>query len=388
MTIKPEILAAHEEATAWRQDLHRHPELGYEVGRTAGIVAGKLRAFGCDEVTEGIGQTGVVGVVCGKGGGGETIGFRADMDALPIVEANDFAHKSHINGRMHACGHDGHTAMLLAAAKHLAATRNFCGRVAFIFQPAEEGGAGGLAMVKDGLMERFDISRVFGMHNMPGVPAGEFAICEGVIMASSDFFDIDIEGKGGHAAQPHLCADVVLAGAQIVSSLQALVAREVNPLDAAVVSICAFHAGDAHNVLPQTARLQGTARALHEDLRVYLERRLGEISAKLAEAHGVLARLNYRRLYPPTVNNAEQTQRALHAARRLAGEAKVCANVKPMMGGEDFSFMLNARPGAFIFIGNGKSAGLHHPQYDFNDEIIPLGASYWATLAEAELPAA
>ena len=384
--IKPDIQAWHSEVTAWRHDFHRHPEILYEVHRTAGIIAEKLRQFGCDEVVEGIGKTGVVGVVTGRGASDAVIGLRTDMDALPITELNEFAHKSQTEGSMHACGHDGHTAMLLAAAKYLAQTRNFAGRVVLIFQPAEEGGAGGKAMVDDGLMEQFNIQRVFGMHNLPGLPAGEFATRPGTIMAASDFFDIVIDGTGGHAALPNLCVDPIVIGAKIIDAVQTLVSREINPLTPAVISICSFHAGNAYNVIPSTAKIGGTLRTISEDMRTFLSRRIGELSEKIGAAHGAQVHFDYLRLYPPTINDSKQMQIAANSARYIVGNDKVNDEHPPLMGGEDFSFMLNARPGAFIFIGNGNSAGLHHPRYDFNDDIIPLGASYWAILAETQMP--
>jgi len=390
MNIRPEIAEGAEEAAGWRRELHRHPELLYDVQWTAAFVAEKLKAFGCDEVVEGIGKTGVVGVIEGKApaGDGKSIGLRADMDALPIHELNDFGHKSTIDGKMHACGHDGHTTMLLAAARHLAAKRDFAGKVAVIFQPAEEGGAGGLAMVEDGMMERFGIAQVYGMHNMPTLPVGSFALRPGTLMAAADFFEIEIEGVGGHAAHPHDCLDPIVVGASIVSAAQTLVSRECDPLDSAVISICAFHSGEAHNVIPPAATLKGTARALTEETRTRNERRLGELCESIAKAHGARAKLSYQRLYPATVNDAEQTRFCAEVAGKVSGEGKVDSDTAPVMGGEDFSFMLNARPGAFIFIGNGDSAGLHHPRYDFNDEIIPIGASYWVALTESALHAA
>ena len=379
------IQAQRGEMAEWRRDFHRHPELLYDVHRTAGIVAAKLRAFGCDEVAEGIGQTGVVGIIQGKAEG-PTVGLRADMDALPIRERNDFAHKSTIEGKMHACGHDGHTAMLLGAARYLAQTRDFAGRVAAIFQPAEEGGAGGLAMVKDGMMTRFAIERVFGMHNMPKMSAKSFGARAGACMAAADFFDIEIEGRGGHAAYPHDCVDPVAVGAQIVGAAQHLVSREVEAVDRVVISICEFHAGDAYNVIPQTAILRGTARFLREETRSRIESRLAQLCEQTALAHRAVARLHYKRLYPATVNDPEAARFAAQIAARVAGEENVEFGTPPSMGGEDFSFMLNERPGAFVFIGNGDTAGLHSPDYDFNDGILAMGASYWARLAEASLP--
>jgi hippurate hydrolase len=375
---------AQGEIAEWRRDFHRHPEILYDVGRTAGIVAAKLREFGCDEVAEGVGQSGVVGVIKGRQSGGEVIGMRADMDALPMTELNDFPHKSSVPGRMHGCGHDGHTAMLLGAARYLAEYRNFDGAVALIFQPAEEGGAGGLAMVKDGLMERFAIRRVFGMHNMPGIAVGEFALREGAIMAAADFFDIEITGGGGHAAMPHRCADPVVAGGHLVCALQTLASRRVDPVDSAVVSVCEFHAGEAHNVLPETAVLRGTARALKEATRDLLAAKMEEMCEGVGKLFGVKVKFNYRRLYPCTINDPQAARFAATVAAQVA--AAVDAETPPLMAGEDFSFMLQERPGAFIFVGNGDTPGVHHPRYDFNDEAIPYGCAFWTRLAESALP--
>ena len=377
------------EISEWRRDFHRHPEILYAVDRTAGIVAEKLRAFGCDEVVEGIGQTGVVGVVKGREtSSGEVIGMRADMDALPMTELNEFEHRSTIPGRMHGCGHDGHTAMLLGAAKMLTETRDFNGAVALIFQPAEEGGAGGDAMVKDGMMERFGVKRVFGMHNMPGVPLGQFAMRPGTLMAAADFFDIEIEGKGGHAARPHMCVDPVVVGSHLVCAVQALASRISDPVDNVVVSICEFHAGEAYNVIPETAVLRGTARFLREETRDMVEARLGEMCESVGKVFGARAELKYKRLYPCTVNDSSAVAFAAKVAAEVAGPDKVDSDTAPMMGGEDFSFMLRARPGAFIFLGNGDTCGVHHPRYDFNDDAIPTGCAYWMNLAEAAMPAA
>jgi hippurate hydrolase len=384
MPILNRIADLHAEITAWRRDLHAHPELRYEVHRTAAAVAAKLKSFGCDEVIPGIGQTGVVGVIRGRKPG-KVIGLRADMDALPIEEETGLPYESTEPGKMHACGHDGHTAMLLGAAKYLAETRNFAGTTVVIFQPAEEGGAGALAMVKDGLITRFGIEEVYGMHNFPGLPLGQFAIRAGAAMASADHITIEIEGKGGHAARPHLAIDTVLVGAQIVNQLQSIVARNVDPLEAAVVSICMFQAGHTDNVIPQHAILRGTARALNDAVRDLLRQRVTDIVEGTARLYGATAKISYANGYPVLVNNARQTEFAAGVAREIAGNDKVDADVPPVMGAEDFSFMLAERPGAFIFVGNGDSAGLHHPAYDFNDETIPFGTSYWVRLAESAL---
>jgi amidohydrolase len=386
MPIVNRIADLQGEITEWRHDLHAHPELLYDVKRTAGTVAEKLKSFGCDEVVAGIGRTGVVGVIRGrKGSSNKAIGLRADMDALPIEEATGLPYQSTEPGKMHACGHDGHTAMLLGAARYLAETRNFAGTAVVIFQPAEEGGAGGKAMVDDGLMERFGIGEVYGMHNFPGLPVGQFSIRPGAIMAAADYVVIDIEGKGGHAARPHLSVDTVLVGAQIINNLQSIVSRNVDPVESAVVSICVFHAGNTDNVIPQTAQLRGTARSLIPKVQDLLEKRIPEIVEGIAALYGAKATVKYRRGYPVLKNHAAQTDFAAAVAGQIAGKDKVNPDMAPVMGAEDFSFMLNARPGAFIFVGNGDSAGLHHPAYNFNDEAIPFGTSYWVKLVETAL---
>jgi amidohydrolase len=390
MPIVNRIADLQAEIAAWRQDIHAHPELLYDVHRTAAAVAEKLKAFGCDEVVAGVGRTGVVGVIRGRKSGGKdrkVIGLRADMDALPIMEATDLPYKSTVPGKMHACGHDGHTAMLLGAARYLTETRNFAGTAVVIFQPAEEGGAGGKAMVKDGLMERFGIEEVYGMHNYPGLPVGQFAIRSGPIMAAADHISIEIEGVGGHAARPHLTVDTVLVGAQIVSQIQSVVSRNVDPLESAVVSICMFQAGSTDNVIPQTASLRGTARSLKPEVQDLLEKRVREVAEGTARLYGAKASVLYRRGYPVLSNHERQAGFAAAVAAEIAGQGKVDTDVAPVMGAEDFSFMLEARPGAFIFVGNGDSAGLHHPAYNFNDEAIPAGTSYWVKLVEMALPA-
>ncbi|HEY7298635.1 MAG TPA: M20 aminoacylase family protein [Xanthobacteraceae bacterium] len=393
MPIINRVAAMHDDIKAWRHDFHAHPELLFDVHRTAGEVAERLKAFGCDEVVTGIGRTGVVGVIRGNrngsaaGGARKVIGLRADMDALPIEEASNLPYKSTVSGKMHACGHDGHSAMLLGAARYLAETRNFAGTAVVIFQPAEEGGGGGRAMVQDGLMERFRIEEVYGMHNYPGLPVGQFAIRPGPQMAAADRITIEIEGKGGHAARPHFSVDTVLVGAQIVNALQSIVARNVDPLQPAVISICTFQAGSTDNVIPQTALLRGTARSLTPQVRDLLERRIGEVIEGTARLHGAKAKLTYKRDYPVTRNHETQTAFAASVAGEVVGPERVDTDVPPVMGAEDFSFMLEARPGAFIFVGNGDSAGLHHPAYDFNDEVIPIGTSYWVRLVETALAA-
>ncbi len=388
MPIINRIADLHPEITAWRRDIHAHPELQFDVQRTAGLVADKLKSFGCDQVVTGIGRTGVVGVIQGrKGDSKRTIGLRADMDALPIEEANDLPYKSTVPGKMHACGHDGHTAMLLGAAKYLAETRNFAGTAVVIFQPAEEGGGGGREMVKDGLMDRFKIEEVYGMHNYPGLPIGEFALRPGPLMAAADRILIEIEGKGGHAARPHIAVDTIVVGAQMINQIQSIVSRNVDPLHSAVISITMFQAGNTDNVIPQTALLRGTARSLTPEVQDLLERRLQEVVECTARVYGAKAKLAYRRDYPVTRNHEKQAAFAATVAADIVGWDRVEDDVAPVMGAEDFSFMLNARPGAFIFVGNGVSEGLHHPSYNFNDEVIPLGTSYWVRLVETALHA-
>jgi hippurate hydrolase len=390
MPIVNRVADLHSEIRAWRRDIHEHPELLYDVHRTAAFVADRLREFGCDEVATGLGKTGVVGVIKGKKpashGNLKVVGLRADMDALPIEEATNLPYASKTPGKMHACGHDGHTAMLLGAARYLTETRNFAGDAIVIFQPAEEGGAGAAAMIKDGLMERFGIEQVYGMHNGPGIPIGSFAIRSGPIMAATDAIDIKIEGHGGHASRPHKCIDSVLVGAQLITALQQVVSRNVDPLESAVISICEFHAGSARNVIPQTAELHGTVRTLTPEVRELVERRAHEVVAGVAQITGARIALKYERGYPVTVNHAAQTELVTRIAGEVAGEANV-HETPPLMGAEDFSYMLEARPGAFIFCGNGDSAGLHHPAYNFDDEAILYGTSFWIKLVENTLAA-
>ncbi len=376
-----------DEVTEWRRHIHARPELLFAVENTAAFVAEKLKEFGVDEIVTGIGRTGVVGLIKGKGEGGRTIGLRADMDALPLTEISGKPWASTTPGKMHACGHDGHTAMLLGAAKYLAETRNFNGNIAVIFQPAEEGGGGGNLMVKDGMMERFGIEEVYGMHNLPGLPVGHFAIRSGAIMAATDEFTIAIKGRGGHAAQPHCTIDPIAIGAQIVSNLQLIASRNVDPLRSVVVSVTKFNAGFAHNVIPNDATIAGTVRTLNEEVRNLAETRLKQVVNGLVAAHGAEVDIDFNRNYPVTFNHATETGHAVRIAGEIAGAGNVNAEIDPMMGGEDFSYMLNARPGAFIFIGNGDTAGLHNPAYDFNDETIAHGISYWVRLAEQRLGA-
>ncbi len=371
------------EVSQWRRHLHQNPELMFDVHDTAAFVTEKLEAFGCDEVVTGLGRTGVVAVIKGNNGDGDTIGLRSDMDALPILEATGKGYSSLREGKMHACGHDGHMAMLLGAAKYLAETRNFTGKAIVIFQPAEEGGGGGNEMVKDGLMERFGIDRVYGMHNWPNLPAGEFAIRSGPFFAATDEFNIVLEGTGGHAAMPHNTVDPIVAGAALVQSLQSIASRNVDPISSIVVSVTKFNAGHAHNVIPEKVELAGTLRSLVAETRELGEQRLFETANGVAAAHGCEAHIHFRRGYPVTVNHDVETAIAIDAAEHVAGKGSVDTDARPSMGGEDFSYMLESRPGSMILIGNGYSAGLHHPEYDFNDDIIPFGISYWARIMEA-----
>lgn len=375
------------EIAAWRRHLHQHPELLYDVHETAKFVEEKLKSFGCDHVETGIGRSGVVAVIKGRHGDGPAIGLRADMDALPITETSGAEWASKNPGKAHSCGHDGHTSMLLGAAQYLSETRNFRGAAVLIFQPAEEGGAGGLAMVRDGLMERFGIAEVYGVHNMPGIPVGQFAICKGPIMAATDEFDLSITGRGGHAAQPHRGIDPVLTGSQLVLALQGIVSRNTDPLDSLVISVTKFIAGDTHNVIPETAMLSGTVRSLKKETRAFAERRIREAAAGIAAVSGAEIAVRYQNNYPVTFNHDAQTEFAARVAAQVAGESKVATGIAPMMAAEDFSYMLEARPGAYIFLGNGDSPGLHHPAYDFNDEAIPYGVSYFASLIETALAA-
>jgi amidohydrolase len=375
------------EVAEWRRHIHRHPELGYQEHQTAAFVAEKLSAFGCDEVVTGLGKTGVVGLIRGSRGAGPTIGLRADMDALPITENTGKSYASTVPGTMHACGHDGHTAMLLGAAKYLAETRNFPGSVAVIFQPAEEGGGGGLAMVKDGLMERFGIDRVFGMHNLPVLPVGHFALRPGPIMAATAEFRIVVTGKGGHAAMPHGTIDPIVAASQMVWALQTIASRSLDPVEALVVSVTQFHAGHALNVIPDRAELSGTIRSLNEAVGAMARERMTSICQGIAAAAGATVEIDININYPVTFNHETESAVALSVAAAVSGAAAVDGDIAPMMGGEDFSYMLQTRPGAMIFLGNGDTAGLHNPAYDFNDEIIPAGISYWVRLAEETLAA-
>jgi len=387
MAIINRIGEFHQDMAEWRRDLHEHPELGFEEQRTSAIVAGKLKAFGFDEVHTGIAKTGVVGVLR-AGGGSSTIGLRADMDALPISEASGVAHASRTPGKMHACGHDGHTTMLLGAARYLAETRNFDGTVYLIFQPAEEMLGGGRVMLEEGLLDRFPMTRLFGLHNWPGMPVGTFSVRPGPMMAAADRFTLTLQGQGGHGAMPHITRDPLPAAAQIVLALQTIVARNVDPVKQAVVSVTQIHGGDAYNVIPQTAMIAGTCRSFAPEVRDLIERRVGAIAHGVGEALQIEVDVRYERGYPPTVNSEVETDLAADVAAEVVGDDRVDRATPPVMGAEDFAYMLEQRPGSYIFLGGGRpEAPLHSPQYDFNDEALTIGASYWARLVERLLPA-
>jgi amidohydrolase len=387
MPVKNRFAELHEEITAWRRDLHENPEILFETHRTSALVAEKLRAFGCDEVVTGIGRTGVVGVIRGKStGSGKVIGLRADMDALPIHEQTGLDYASKTPGAMHACGHDGHTAMLLGAAKYLSETRNFDGTVVVIFQPAEEGGGGGREMCQDGMMERFGVQEVYGMHNWPGMPTGSFAIRQGPFFAATDIFEIEVEGLGGHAAKPHETVDTTVMASHIVLGAQTIASRNADPIDRIVVSITSFETSSkAFNVIPQKVTLKGTVRTMSLQMRDLAESRLTAIAEGTAKTYGGEARVNYIRNYPVMVNHEDQTEFAAEVARNISG---TCEEAPLVMGGEDFAFMLEERPGAYILMGNGEGAMVHHPKYNFNDDAIPVGCSWWSEIVERRMPAA
>jgi hippurate hydrolase len=375
-----------DELVAWRRDIHAHPETAFEEVRTAALVAERLEAFGV-EVHRGLAGTGVVGVLRGKRDGGGTIGLRADMDALHIDEQTNLPHRSTTPGKMHACGHDGHTTMLLGAAKYLAETRDFAGTVYFVFQPAEENEGGGRRMVEEGLFERFPMDAVYGLHNWPGLPVGAIGVRPGAVMASFDIFEITVTGHGAHAAMPHQGTDPVVAAAAIVTALQTIASRNTDPADAVVVTVTQIHAGDTWNVIPEEAVLRGTARAFTPHVQDAIEPAIERIAQGVAAAHGARAELRYERRYPPTVNSAAEAERSAGVAAALVGEKGVVRDRNPSMGAEDFAFMLQEKPGAYIWLGAGEEhPNLHSPAYDFNDEILTLGASYWARLVETALP--
>jgi amidohydrolase len=388
MPIKNRFAELHGDITAWRQDIHANPELLFDTHRTAALVAEKLRAFGCDEVAEGIGRTGVVAVVKGKADtSGKVIGLRADMDALPIKEATGLPYASGTEGKMHACGHDGHTSMLLGAAQYLAETRNFDGTCVVIFQPAEEGGGGGREMVEDGMMDRWGIQEVYGMHNWPGVPVGEFQIRAGGFFAATDQFDLTIEGKGGHAAKPHEGIDPTVVASHVIVALQTIASRNVDPVKHVVVSVTAMQTdGDSYNVIPQRVHMKGTIRTHDADVREAAPERVRALAEGIAAGFGARADFTYLPGYPVMVNSEEQTAFAAEVAKAVTGQETAVAD--PIMGGEDFAYMLEARPGAYILVGNGDTAPVHHPEYNFNDEAIPAGCSWWAEIVERRMPAA
>ncbi|HEX7856210.1 MAG TPA: M20 aminoacylase family protein [Sphingobium sp.] len=374
-----------ERAVTWRRQLHQIPELQFDLPATSAFVAERLGEFGCDEIFTGIAHSGIVALIRGKLGVGPAIALRADMDALPTREETGFAYASRFPNQMHACGHDGHSAILLGAAEHLAATRYFCGTAVLIFQPAEEGGGGGKAMLDENIMERFEVSRVFALHNMPGIPVGHFAIRPGPIMASGARLSIVVRGKGGHAALPHETIDPIVVSAQLILSLQTIASRSVNPLDPIALSITKLASGLTTNVIPETVEIGGTVRTLSVSCAELAEARIREICSGMALAHGCAIDVEYRPIYPVTVNDPAEARFAGDVAASIVGEDHVDRSTPPLMGAEDFSFMLQARPGAFIFLGNGDSAGLHHPRYDFNDEAIPYGIAYFAALVETAL---
>ena len=390
--LRNSIAAMLPELTEWRRDFHRHPELMYDLPRTAKIVAERLRAFGFDEVVEGVGKTGVIGLLHGSSGPAtsqdQRVLFRADMDALPILEASGAEHASAVPGKMHACGHDGHTTLLLGAARHLAETRDFKGTLVFCFQPAEEGGAGAQAMIDDGMLDRFPVKGAYGLHNWPGMPIGEFGLVRGPAMASSAGFLITVEGYGGHAAMPHMTRDPILMSGHIIGAVQSIVSRVVDPLEPAVVSITSIHGGEAFNVIPDRIEMRCNIRTFSEDVARIIEEELRRVCAKTAEAFG--GKVEVRRPgmipYPPTINHPKETEIALAAMRAVAGADKVRDDLKPVMGSEDFAFVLRRVPGAYIFIGNGATAPVHHPAYDFNDDAIPHGVAFWSELASLVLP--
>ena len=395
MKLLPEILESAEVIQAIRRDIHAHPELCFEEKRTSDVVAQQLESWGI-KIHRGLGKTGVVGIIEGSLGKGRNIGLRADMDALPLQEHNHFEHASQHPGKMHACGHDGHVAMLLGAAQYLAQHREFKGTVYFIFQPAEEGGGGAREMIRDGLFDLFPCDAVFGMHNWPGIPVGDFGVTPGPMMASSNEFQITVKGKGGHAALPHNSADPVFAASQMIGSLQAIITRNKRPVDAAVLSITQFHAGDASNIIPDSAWIGGTVRTFTHEVLDLIESRLHQIASATAQAFDCSAEVTFSRNYPPTINHEKETAFAVDVMKELVGEHHVNSRIDPTMGAEDFAFMLQEKPGCYVFIGNGdgdhRSQGhglgpcqLHNPCYDFNDQLLPLGSTYWVRLVERYL---
>jgi len=385
MPVKNRFAELHNDITAWRRDIHQNPEILFETHRTSALVADKLREFGCDEVVEGIGRTGVVGVIKGVTNvSGKVIGLRADMDALPIHEKTGLEYASKTDGAMHACGHDGHTAMLLGAAKYLSETRNFDGTAVIIFQPAEEGGGGGKEMCDDGLMARWNIQEVYGMHNWPGMPVGSFAIRAGAFFAATDQFDIALEGLGGHAAKPHETIDTTVMASHLVLALQTIASRNADPIDQVVVSVTSFETSStAYNVIPQGVHLKGTVRTMSTEMRALAEKRIRAVCEGSAATFGGTVAVTYHRGYPVMVNHEEQTEFAADVARSVSGS---CVEAALVMGGEDFAYLLEERPGAYILVGNGDTAMVHHPMYNFDDSVIPVGCSWWSEIIEQGMP--
>jgi len=387
MNIIPELKSRHAEHTAWRHTIHAHPELAYEEHKTSDLVAERLESFGI-KIERGLGKTGVVGSIK-YGDSKKRIGLRADMDALPLQEKNEFTHRSQTDGVMHACGHDGHTTMLLAAAEYLAANECFDGTIDLIFQPAEEGEAGARAMIEDGLFEKYPVDAVYGLHNWPGLDVGKLAVRKGPMMAAMDIFEVTVKGKGGHGALPHLATDPILIASQLVQAWQGIVSRNINPVDAAVVSVTQIHAGDAYAVIPNEVVLRGTVRSFKPEVRDLLEARMQQIASGICAAHNASFDWRYDRRFPATVNSSQETDNTIRVASELLGSENVNPDVEPVTGSEDFAYMLQEKPGCYAFIGNGPGAGgclLHSPHYDFNDDAIPVGASYWVNLAQQELP--
>ena len=388
MNIRDEIKRDHDLLTEWRRDFHAHPELAFEEERTAALVAERLESFGV-EVETGLAKTGVVGKLT-VGTGNRAIALRADMDALPMEEGNDFAHASTVPGKMHGCGHDGHTTMLLGAAKYLAETKDFDGTVYFVFQPAEEAEGGAEVMVKEGLFEKFPVEAIYGMHNWPGMPVGEFAVAPGPMMAAFDIFDLVIRGRGSHGAMPHQGVDSIVVASEVVGALQSITSRNTDPIDALVVSVTQIHGGDADNVIPDEVTLAGTVRSFREEVRDTVEPAMKRIADGICAAYGATAELRYEKRYPATVNTVEETELAAEAASAVVGDGAINRSPVPSMGSEDFAYMLREKPGTYVWVGNGAGEGgcmLHNPGYDFNDEVIPIGVSYWASLVEQALPA-
>ena len=385
MPVKNRFAELHDQITAWRRDMHENPELLFDTHRTSALVEEKLRAFGCDEVVTGLGRTGIVAVIKGRStASGKVVGLRADMDALPIDEATGLDYASKTPGKMHACGHDGHTAMLLGAAQYLAETRNFDGTAVIIFQPAEEGGGGGKEMCDDGLMDKFGIQEVYGMHNWPGHASGTFSIRPGPFFAASDWFEIEIDGKGGHAAKPHDTVDPIVIASHLVTALQTITSRNADPTEQLVISVTAIStSSNAYNVIPQSAKMHGTVRTLSSEMRDLAEARMQALCDGIGAGFGGTVKFKYTRSYPVMSNHADQTEFAADVARRVSGQ---CDDAPLIMGGEDFAFMLEERPGAYILVGNGDTAMVHHPEYNFNDEIIPAGCSWWAEIVEQRMP--